>query len=74
MDVLMPKMDGITSLRRLHANNPNIKVLALLPSYQDHESVHAMLENGGTGYISKSSLAEDLIEIIRATYYGNPIP
>lgn len=67
MDVVMPIMDGIEATKVLHEHLPDIKVL-VLSSFHDHESVYAMLRNGAVGYLTKSSLAEDLADTIRTTY------
>ena len=72
MDVVMPIMDGIEATRILHERFPNIKVL-VLSSFQDHESVYAMLRNGAVGYLIKSSLAQDLAETIRSTVHGKMV-
>ena len=72
MDVVMPVMDGIEATKVLHERLPAIKVL-VLSSYQDHESVYAMLRNGAVGYLIKSSLAQDLAETIRATFQGKMV-
>jgi NarL family two-component system response regulator LiaR len=49
-----------------------MKIL-VLSSFQDHESVYAMLQNGAMGYLTKSSLADDLADTIRATCQGKMI-
>jgi NarL family two-component system response regulator LiaR len=72
MDVVMPVMDGIEATKILHERYPDCKIL-VSSSFHDHESVHAMLRNGATGYVIKSSLAEDLANIIRATYQGKMV-
>ena len=72
MDVVMPVMDGIEATKILHERFPEIKIL-VLSSYQDHESVYAMLRNGAVGYLIKSSLAEDLTDTIRATFQGKMV-
>jgi len=72
MDVLMPGMDGVEATRQLHARQPAIKILAL-SSLQDHESIHQMLQNGAVGYITKSSLAEDLLDTIRSVHQGRMV-
>jgi NarL family two-component system response regulator LiaR len=72
MDVVMPLMDGIEATKVLHERLPDIKIL-VLSSFQDHESVYAMLRNGAVGYITKDSLAEDLTETIRATFQGKMV-
>jgi NarL family two-component system response regulator LiaR len=72
MDVVMPVMDGIEATRVLHERLPAIKVL-VLSSFQDHESVYAMLRNGAVGYLIKSSLAQDLAETIRSAVHGKMV-
>jgi NarL family two-component system response regulator LiaR len=72
MDVVMPVMDGIEATKVLHERLPAIKVL-VLSSFQDHESVYAMLRNGAVGYLIKSSLAQDLAGTIRSTVHGKMV-
>lgn len=72
MDVVMPIMDGIETTRVVHERHPEIKIL-VLSSFQDHESVYAMLHNGAMGYLTKGALAEDLAETIRATFQGKMV-
>ncbi|MCC6187708.1 MAG: response regulator transcription factor [Anaerolineales bacterium] len=72
MDVVMPVMDGIEATKVLHERFPAMKIL-VLSSFQDHESVYAMLRNGAVGYLTKSSLAQDLAETIRATFQGKMV-
>jgi NarL family two-component system response regulator LiaR len=72
MDVIMPVMDGIKATKILHERYPDIKIL-VLSSFQDHESVYAMLRNGAVGYLTKSELAQDLADTIRATFQGKMV-
>ena len=72
MDVVMPVMDGIEATKVINERFPDIKIL-VLSSFQDHESVYAMLRNGAVGYLTKSTLAEDLIETVQATFQGKMV-
>ena len=72
MDVVMPIMDGIEATMVLHERFPNIKIL-VLSSFHDHESVYTMLRNGAVGYLTKDTLAQDLVETIRATFQGKMV-
>lgn len=72
MDVVMPVMDGIEATKALHERFPDIKVL-VLSSFQDHESVYAMLRNGAVGYLTKSTLSEDLVGTIRTAFQGKMV-
>jgi NarL family two-component system response regulator LiaR len=72
MDVVMPVLDGIAATRIIHEKFPQIRIL-ILSSFQDHESVHTMLRNGASGYISKGAITQDLITTIRATNQGQVV-
>jgi len=72
MDVVMPVMDGIQATKLLHERFPSVKVL-VLSSFQDHESVYAMLRNGAVGYLTKSTLSQDLVGTIRTTFQGKMV-
>lgn len=72
MDVVMPDMDGEEATREIQARYPNIKIL-VLSSFQDDESVHAMLRSGASGYVTKRDLGTNLISSIRATYLDQAV-
>ena len=72
MDVVMPVMDGIQATKSLHERFPSVKVL-VLSSFQDHESVYAMPRNGAVGYLTKSTLSQDLVGTIRTTFQGKMV-
>ncbi len=72
IDVVMPAMDGVAATKAIHKQFPAIKIL-VLSSFQDHESVRAMLESGASGYIIKGALTHDLVSTIRATHQGQAV-
>ncbi len=65
MDLSMPGMGGLATIRRIRARDPDARILAF--SIHD-ESVYAKraLEAGATGYISKSCAPEILVEAVLA--------
>ena len=69
MDVIMPVMDGIEATTIIKKQSPDIKILAL-SSFQDDDSVRAMIQAGANGYILKNSTIDNIAETIRATYSG----
>ncbi len=69
MDVIMPVMDGLEATQRIHSRFPSIKVLAL-SSFQDTESVKAMIKAGAVGYVLKNTTIDDLAQTIRAAHTG----
>lgn len=72
MDVVMPVIDGVEATKLIRQQFPRIKIL-VLSSFQNHESVHAMLRNGATGYITKSALTHELIDTIRTIQHGQVV-
>ncbi len=72
MDVLMPVMDGVAATHRIREAHPDVKILAL-SSFQDEESVHAMLSKGANGYVLKSQIADDLVKTIEVIMAGKAV-
>jgi len=69
MDVLMPRLNGIEATQIIHQRFPTIKIL-VLSSFQDDDSVLAMLHGGAIGYVLKGSLTTELISTLRAVQGG----
>lgn len=64
MDVTMPNLNGIDATRRILAENPKVKVIAL--SMHGHRRfVQEMLKAGASGYLLKECAFQDLIQAIR---------
>ncbi len=72
MDVMMPGMDGIEATEIISREYPSVKVLAL-SSFQDEESVRAMMAAGAVGYLLKSSSIDDLAHAIRSVQAGTAV-
>jgi DNA-binding NarL/FixJ family response regulator len=69
MDVLMPKMDGITATAEIKKRWPVIEVVAVT-SFLEEEKIRAALEAGATGYLLKDADAPDVAKAIRAAVAG----
>ena len=69
MDVGMPELNGIDATRRLAAEMPLVKVLALSMN-ADRRYVIAMLEAGAVGYLLKNSASEELLVALQAVTRG----
>lgn len=54
LDIIMPKLDGISVLKRLkaHSKTKNIPVI-ILTNLSDDKKVNEVLETGGTDYLVK---------------------
>jgi DNA-binding NarL/FixJ family response regulator len=71
MDVNMPVMDGVEATRRIIAETPDMKILAL-SMYSDNSFVKGIMRAGALGYIMKGGDFEEISGAIRrATGTGN---
>lgn len=64
MDVKMPVMDGVEATRRILAEMPGTKILAL-SMYSDDGFMSGMHRAGALGYILKGSDFDELAKAIR---------
>jgi two-component system, NarL family, response regulator LiaR len=69
MDLLMPVMDGVSAIRAVKKDYPDIEVVALTSVLEDRLVIDAV-EAGAAGYLLKESGPEELIEAIRAAAKG----
>lgn len=65
MDVNMPEMDGIETTSILTTQCPECEVLALTV-HEDRQFLVEMLAAGASGYVTKRSLADDVVRAIQA--------
>jgi two-component system response regulator NreC len=64
MDIAMPGLNGVEAARRIVAEAPGVKVIAL-SMHSDRRFVTRMLEAGASGYLLKDSAFEELAFSIR---------
>ena len=64
MDISMPNLDGIESTRQIIASSPGVKVLAL-SMHSNKGFIAEMLRAGASGYLSKTSASDELVNAIR---------
>jgi DNA-binding NarL/FixJ family response regulator len=69
VDISMPGLNGLELARRLAADSPAVKVIALTV-HEDRAYVQPLLQAGGKGYLLKRSAAEELVRAIRAVAAG----
>ena len=69
MDLLMPKMDGLTAIATIKQANPEVEIVAVT-SFIEEEKVTAALEAGASGYLLKDAEAEEVADAIRAAFAG----
>jgi DNA-binding NarL/FixJ family response regulator len=69
MDISMPGTDGVTATRRIMAECPGVRVVALT-SFTDHARVNQMLGAGAVGYLLKDCEPGDLLNAVRSAARG----
>ena len=69
MDLVMPGMDGIEATRRLHAEHPEVKVIAL-SSFTDDDKLYPVIKAGAVAYLLKDVGPRELADTIRAAARG----
>lgn len=70
LDVKMPNLDGLETLRRIRGTWPEIPVL-IFTVYDDPEYVEEALQSGASGYLLKSVSREELVRAVHAARDGS---
>jgi NarL family two-component system response regulator LiaR len=71
MDLVMPEMDGIETIRRLQQMKAQCNIL-VLTSFGEDQRVRDAIQAGAIGYLLKDILKADLLRAIRAAARGEP--
>jgi two-component system response regulator NreC len=69
VDITMPELNGIDATRRVTAELPGVKVIALSMN-SDRRYVIAMLEAGAAGYLLKNSASDELLNALAVVARG----
>ncbi len=69
MDLMMPEMDGIASIREIKKQRPTARIL-VLTNFAGEEMIFPAIKAGAVGYHLKDSSPEALIEAIRQVSQG----
>jgi len=72
MDLNLPEMNGIEATRRLVARAPQVRVMVLTISIDEHDVVEAILA-GARGYLVKDSSIEEIIRGVRSAAAGESL-
>lgn len=70
MDIRMPVMDGIETLKIVKETYPSVKVI-ILTTFNEDEYIFNGLKFGADGYILKDSNSKEIIKAIKAACEGN---
>lgn len=72
LDIRMPTMNGVESLKEIKKIRPSTKVI-MLTTFNDDEYIIDALANGACGYLLKDIEMDKLIEAIRDSVQGKMI-
>lgn len=69
MDLRMPRIGGLEATRRLHAADPDVRIIALT-AYADDERVIDAVRAGASGFLHKGVDEKELQDAIRTVHGG----
>ncbi len=69
LDLSLPRVDGIETLRRVRAARPEIAVL-VVSVYPESQYAAQLIELGAAGYLSKDGSEADLVTAVRTVAHG----
>lgn len=72
LDVELPDMRGDVVLQHIHAELPDIKVLAI-SAYSDRQYILGMMASGASGYLTKEVIPAMLVKAIRSIVYEDMV-
>ncbi|WP_139488436.1 response regulator transcription factor [Brevibacillus dissolubilis] len=76
MDIQMPVLNGIESIKQCKAIAPDLCVI-ILTTFSDYDYIVEGLLNGASGFLLKDMRASDLVDSVRKAYHGQlmlPVP
>lgn len=72
MDMVMPDMDGTSLTATLKRLYPDLPIIILSSSKEDHQ-IQGALQAGAVGYLLKNLSVYEMAEAIRAAHAGRPM-
>ncbi len=74
LDVMMPRMDGITACKQLRSTQETAKLpIIMLSGKIQEQAIREGLEAGATAYMTKPMSHKELLDNIRAAISGDPV-
>jgi two-component system, NarL family, response regulator DevR len=72
LDVRLPDGDGVEVCREIRAASPETACL-MLTGYSDDQAMLSAIMAGAAGYVTKTGLAEELVDAVRAVAAGHSV-
>ena len=72
VDLVMPRVDGVETIRRLHERVPGARAV-VLSSFIDEDRLFPVLRAGAAGYLLKDIEPAELVDAIRTVHGGGAL-
>jgi two-component system, NarL family, response regulator LiaR len=72
VDLVMPRLDGLETIRRLQKRHPATRVI-VLTSFLDDDKIFPAVRAGAAGYLLKDVQPQELVGAIRTVHDGNAL-
>jgi two-component system NarL family response regulator len=72
MDLKMPGADGVTSIEKIRALDPNARII-VLTTYSGDEDIYRGIRAGAKAYLLKDMRREDLFRCIHQVHAGRTV-
>jgi NarL family two-component system response regulator LiaR len=72
LDLIMPKMDGITAVREIKRIAPSVQII-ILTSYFEDDQIFRVIKAGALSYLLKDTRAQELVAAVRAAARGESV-
>jgi DNA-binding NarL/FixJ family response regulator len=69
MDLRMPELDGVQTIRRLRDSGSEVRIV-VLTTFDDDQLVFEALREGALAFLLKDATSEDIVAAIREAYEG----
>ncbi len=71
MDLMMPRLDGVSATKQIMEMDVNTRVIALT-SFAEDTQVFPAIQAGASSYLLKDVSPDELVDAVRATSRGEP--
>lgn len=72
LDLIMPRMDGLETIKHLKKRFPNIRVI-MLTTNDEGSIITTLFKEGATGFLLKNSSKEELIDGVKKAHRGEKV-
>ena len=72
MDLRMPQLDGVEAMRRIRAEDSEVKFI-VLTTFDTDEYIFDAIEAGAKGYLLKDASRDEMFQAVRAVHRGESL-